>query len=241
MIYNSVLKTSSEVTLAKKRLKQMNLFSHHGSEKSWDTCKMIEIINIADRNCFILDVGCNGSPILPMLKRLGFRNLYGCDFLLKPKYNATFMKIVCRFYKREYLPIVEMYHDHAFNLSIQNLEKTSYPDHIFEYITSLSVIEHGVNISEYFREMARILKKGGYLLTSTDYWPEKIANTKTIISNNNPDKVFSKAEIDSLIEIADKYGLRLIEPIDYTYRDKVVNWKKTGLEYTFIFFGMRKD
>src|SRR5437867_435721 len=170
MVYNSVLKTSSEVTSAKRRLKEMNLFPHHGSEKSWDTCKMMEIMIGADRNCFILDVGCNASPILPMLKKLGFRNLYGCDFLLKPKFNASLMKIACRFYKKEYLPILQMYDDDAFNLSRQNLEKTNYNDNMFEYITSLSVIEHGVEISEYFREMARILKKGGYLLTSTDYW-----------------------------------------------------------------------
>lgn len=240
MKFNSVLKTHPEVDMAKKQLKEMGLFPHHGSEKSWDTCKMIQIINLADRNCVVLDVGCNGSPILPMLKRLGFRYLYGCDFLLQPKYNPTFMRIACRFYKNEYLPIVQMYRDDTINLSIQNLEKTDYPDDKFDYITSLSVIEHGVNINEYFREMARILKTGGYLLTSTDYWPEKIANTKNVISNNEPDNVFSRIEIESMIEVGEKYGLRLIEPMDYSYGEKVVRWKRTGLEYTFILFGMRK-
>ena len=237
---NSVLKTSLEIDLAKKRLKELNLFPHHGSEKSWDTFKVIEFIKAADKNSFILDVGCNGSPILPMLKILHFRNLYGCDFVLKPKYNATFMKIACRLYKKEYLPIVQMYHDDALNLSIQNLEETHYSDHMFDYITSLSVIEHGVNSDKYFKEMARILKKGGYLLTSTDYWPEKIANKKTIISKVNPDNVFSRSEVESMVRIADNYGLRLIEPIDYTYEDRVVSWKKTGLKYTFIFFVMKK-
>jgi SAM-dependent methyltransferase len=241
MTLNSVLKTSSEVALAKKELKEMKLFPHLALEKCWDACKMIKIINIADLNCRILDVGCNDSPILPMLKKLGFRNLYGCDLVLKPKHNAAFLKIVCRFYRREYLPIVQMYDDNAFNLSIQNLEKTNYPDNMFEYITSLSVIEHGINIDAYFREMARILKKGGYLLTSTDYWPEKITNTKTVYSKDIPDNVFCRAEIETMIEIGEKYGLRLIEPIDYTYKEKVVSWKETGLEYTFIFFGMKKE
>jgi SAM-dependent methyltransferase len=227
--------------MAKKQLKKIGLFPHHGSEKSWDTFKMIEIISAADRNSYILDVGCNGSPILPMLKRLGFRNLYGCDFVLRPRYNATFMKIACRFYKKDYLPIVQMYNDDEIKLSIQNLEKTNYPDNMFEFITSLSVIEHGVNINEYFKEMARILKNGRYLLTSTDYWPEKITNTKTVISNNLPDRVFCRDEIERIIKVGEEYGLRLIEPMDYTYKEKVVTWKKTGLEYTFIFFGMRKE
>ena len=88
--------------------------------------------------------------------------------------------------------------------------------------------------------MARILKTGGYLLTSTDYWPGKIANTKNVISNNEPDNVFSRIEIESMIEVGEKYGLRLIEPMDYSYGEKVVRWKRTGLEYTFILFGMRK-
>jgi SAM-dependent methyltransferase len=180
-----------------------------------------------------------------MLKRLGFTNLYGCDFVVKPRYNPTLVKMVVnmvyRFYKREYLPIVQMYYDNMFNLSIQNLEKTSYHDNIFDYVTSVSVIEHGVNIREYFREMSRVLKKGGCLLTSTDYWPDKITITNGMIPNEKPDNVFCKSEIESMVEIADKYGLRLIEPIDYIYEQKLVSWKKTGLDYTFIFFGMRKE
>jgi ubiquinone/menaquinone biosynthesis C-methylase UbiE len=180
-----------------------------------------------------------------MLKRLGFTNLYGCDFVVKPRYNPTLVKMVVnmvyRFYKSEYLPIVQMYYDNMFNLSIQNLEKTSYHDNIFDYVTSVSVIEHGVNISEYFREMSRVLKKGGCLLTSTDYWPEKITNTNDLITNEKLDNVFCRSEIESMVEIAEKYGLRLIEPIDYIYEEKLVSWEKTGLDYTFIFFGMRKE
>ncbi|HEY7757259.1 MAG TPA: hypothetical protein VIA08_03415, partial [Nitrososphaeraceae archaeon] len=112
MIYNSVLKNSSEINLARKRLEELGLFPHHGLQKSWDTNRMIEIINQADRDCNILDVGCHGSPILPMLKILGFTKLYGCDFMIKPRRSPTLVKlivnIVYRFYKREYLPIVQM-------------------------------------------------------------------------------------------------------------------------------------
>jgi SAM-dependent methyltransferase len=240
MSYNSVLKNSLEVKTAIAQLKKMGLFPHHGSEKSWDTFKMIEIIGKANPDAYVLDVGCNGSPILPMLRKLGFRNLYGCDFVLRPRYNATFMKIVCRFYKKEYLSIIQMYNDDLIKLSIQNLEKTNYSNNMFDFITSLSVIEHGVDIDEYFREMTRILKSGGYLLTSTDYWHEKITNARSVISNSEPDRVFCRDEIEEIIKVGESYGLKLIEPMDYTHGDKVVKWKKTGLDYTFIFFGMKK-
>jgi hypothetical protein len=67
---NTVLKTSSQVTEAKRHLKALDLFPHHDTIKSWDTYKMIDIIIKADRKSFILDVGCNDSPICPCLRDL---------------------------------------------------------------------------------------------------------------------------------------------------------------------------
>jgi hypothetical protein len=78
------------------------------------------------------------------------------------------------------------------------------------------------------------------LLTSTDYWLEKITNTKRVLSRGAPDKVFDRNEIENAIAIGKKSGLKLTEPIDYTHGDKVVHWKETGLDYTFIFFAMKK-
>ena len=238
--YNSVLRTYSEVAVAKKGLRALNLFLHHDPTKSWDTYKMIDMISKADRNSFVLDVGCNDSPILPMLKRLGFNNLYGCDLLLKPRYKFKFMNTMYSLYRKEYKPVIDMHHDKPLNLSIQNLEETNYQNNTFDFITSLSVIEHGVDVNKYFIEMSRILKKGGCLLTSTDYWPEKTINTKCVLSQGTPDKIFDRNEIEDLISIGEKSGLKLIEPMDYTHANKVVHSKQTGLDYTFIFFAMKK-
>jgi hypothetical protein len=83
MIYNSVLKNSYEVNYAINCLNSLGLFPHPDKVKSWDTYKMVDVISRGDRVSFILDVGCNCSPVMPMLKRLGFRNLYGCDLFLK--------------------------------------------------------------------------------------------------------------------------------------------------------------
>ena len=89
--YNSVLKNTSEVIDAKLGLQELRLFKHHCAIKSWDPYKMIKIISDAKRESFVLDVGCYESPILPMLKRLGFINLYGCDLVLKSvERNPTF-------------------------------------------------------------------------------------------------------------------------------------------------------
>jgi SAM-dependent methyltransferase len=248
MTYNSVLKNIFEVREAERGLQELRLFRHHSQIKSWDTYKMIKMINGANRESFVLDVGCYESPILPMLKRLGFINLYGCDLVLKSSSdcnqnftnnnnnNSSSFK-----YHEDYEPIAKMYNDKSYKLSIKNLEDTEYRDQMFDYVTSLSVIEHGVNIEKYFREMSRIIKSNGYLLTSTDYWPDKLVNNKNILSKGTPDNIFSKDEIENLVEIAEKNGLKLIEPIDFKYKDKVVRWNSIGLDFTFIFFAMRKE
>jgi SAM-dependent methyltransferase len=247
MGYNSVLKTTSEVIEAEQGLHRLRLFRHHSQIKSWDTYKMIKKISSANRESFVLDVGCYESPILPMLKRLGFTNLYGCDLVLKsssdcnPSFTNNNNNNNSFKYHEDYEPIAKMYSDKSYQLSIRNLEDTKYKDQMFDYVTSLSVIEHGVNIEKYFREMSRIIKSNGYLLTSTDYWPDKLVNNKNVLSKGTPDNIFSRDEIEKLVEVADKNGLKLIEPIDFEYKDKVVRWNSIDLDFTFIFFAMRKD
>jgi len=171
-------------------------------------------------------VECNGSPILPLLRRLGFTNLYGCDLFLKEEISAA----------------IELYK--TFHISIQDLEKTEYQNNTFDFVTSLSVIEHGINIQNYFKEMNRIIKKDGLLLTSTDYWPDKIVNLVNTDVNpkNSPDNIFSRREIEEdVISIAERNGFLLKEPIDFTYGEKVIHWNDTCLDYTFIFFALSKN
>jgi len=50
-------------------------------------------------------------------------------------------------------------------------------------------------------------------LTSTDYWSDKLVNNKNVLSKGTPDNIFSRDEIEKLVEVADKNGLKLIEPI----------------------------
>lgn len=239
MIHNSVLKNSYEVNYAIDRLDSLGLFPHPDRVKSWDAYKMVDIINKADRDSLILDVGCNCSPIMSMLKILGFKNLYGCDLFPRSMHYTSMEGD----YSLNTL-ITEIYEDQTFNISVQDLEKTNFNDNMFDFITSLSVIEHGVNNQNYFKEMNRILKKDGILLTSTDYWPDKILNKVKTEYNpkHNPDNIFSMEEIKTnIIKTAEQYGFVLTEPIDFTYEDKVVHWDTTGLDYTFIFFALKKD
>ncbi len=212
-----------EVNEAIDYLHSEHLFPHPDRSKSWDTSKIIHIINKADKGSFILDVGCNTCPVLSMLSRLGFKELYGCDLYISS--SSKSQSEMCEFKQ--------------YNLSIQNLENTNYRNNMFDYITSLSVIEHGINIEKYFKEMNRILKKGGMLLTSTDYWQNKTSTMNSCLFGL-PDIIFSMDEINDIINSSEKNGFELIEPIDFTCKDKVVRWEPSGIELTFLFFALKK-
>src|SRR5688572_15242327 len=119
MTYNSVLKNTFEVIEAEQGLQELQLFRHHCPIKSWDTYKMIKMISVAKRESFVLDVGCYESPILPMLKRLGFTNLYGCDLVLKssdcnPNFNNNNNNNSSFKYHEDYEPIAKMYTDKSY-------------------------------------------------------------------------------------------------------------------------------
>jgi len=118
MIYNSVLKNSYEVNFAIDRLDSLGLFPHPDRVKSWDTYRIVNLVSRADRVSFILDVGCNCSPIMPILKRLGFKNLYGCDLLLK-NIDYTLMQVDYSLNR----PITEIYEDNTFNFRFKILKK----------------------------------------------------------------------------------------------------------------------
>jgi ubiquinone/menaquinone biosynthesis C-methylase UbiE len=122
-----------------------------------------------------------------------------------------------------------------------DLTQTPYKDGQFDCITSLSVIEHGVDLESYFKEMSRILKSGGVILTSTDYWPDKIQtqDVPRTMTFGLPWNIFSKREIIELISISERHGFKLLIPLEYTATERVVHY--LGKAYTFIVFGLEKQ
>jgi len=54
-------------------------------------------------------------------------------------------------------------------------------------------------------------------------------------------RVFTRRNIEELVSMAQEYGLELIEPIDFSYKDKIVYWKRIDKRFTYIFFILRKE
>lgn len=216
--HNAVLQTKKEVTLSKEQVSSINLPLNGDDPKNWDSLAALDcIVANTDRNSRILDAGAEiYSTILPWLALLGYRNLFGN--------NLVFDKTIKR---------------GSIIYQPGDLTKTEFEAGSFDAISCISVIEHGVDLNAYLVEMHRLLKPGGVLITSTDYWADKI-DAKGKEFYGVPVKIFDKNEILTLFEAAKSIGFELTSEIDLTCNEKAVHWKAVSLDYTFIVFSMRK-
>jgi len=211
---NTTLKNREDVNLAIKIIKASNLNLHNVPEKNWDSLIALKIITQnTNSSAKILDAGGERvSLILFWLYQLGFSNLKCMNLLFEKRMKRG---------KIEFIP--------------GDLTMTNFPNNYFDIITCISVIE-----VKYFKEMNRILKKGGLLITSTDYWENKI-ETDGNLAFNNPISIFDKESAKRLLNIAYNSNFGLYGPeIDLSCQEKVVNWKRFKLEYTFLIFCLQK-
>lgn len=219
---NTALKCEDEVTLAKKGLDAVGAKRHGTDWKNWD---LWDFQNIIVKNVpvdgRVLDVGCASNPLLYNLAELGYKNLHGIDIGFPP--GSAHLH-----------PDVEIQYEDG------DLTRTKFPFQHFDAISSLSVLEHGIDFDEYLREMSRILKPGGLLLTSTDFWPKKVRTwnvprTKTFGTSWN---ILDEDDVDRFVYLASRWGLYQTGRLDVSVGDKVVKWG--GKEYTFLSLALRK-
>jgi SAM-dependent methyltransferase len=211
---NRVLQSDAEWRDATSKAIQLHLPRHRANEKNWDHLAAVyAIAGATEKSARILDAGAElYSNVLPALFACGYRNLYGI--------NLSFVDRARRGPIR-YLP--------------GDITRTEFPDCFFDAVTCMSVIEHGVPIEAYFREMFRILRPGGILITSTDYYPEPI-DTAGKIAHGAPIKIFSKAEVEKMLDLAYACGLKPTAKIDLDCAGRPLHWGQFNLDFTFIIF-----
>jgi len=215
---NAVLRTDAEAEAATAEIARLGLPSHPDKAKNWDTLVALSVVLGSTRpSDRILDAGASYySTLLPILARYRYTHLDACNLEFRqPKTRGSI------------------------NYRYGDLTATDYPSGAFGSITCLSVIEHGVDQTAYFKEMARLLRPGGTLVTSTDYWSEPI-DTNGLVAYNTPVRVFTPADILASVEIAKSHGLEPTGPLDLSCQDRVVTWPRFGLQYTFMVFTLRK-
>lgn len=200
---------------------QLKLPLHNDHSKNWDAGLAFNfIINQGNEKSRILDAGsAYYGIILLWLRAFGFKNLKGCDLVYQKPYKTN-------------------------NIVFENrdLHHTGYDSEHFDFVTCLSVIEHGVRIEDYLREMYRLLKPGGFLITSTDYWAEKIQTSGIYPYGKafGEMKIFTPEDIKDLVSTANTIGFSLVDDITYETSSPIVTWDRIGLSYTYMFFILQK-
>jgi SAM-dependent methyltransferase len=217
---NAALQTRAEVEDFCARSERLNIATHPDRPKNWDNLKA----HLFAREHFtpdarILDAGADREPtsvFLPGLRDAGYQNLFGMNLI--------------------YAKDRERHRDITYIRG--DVTHTPFEDNYFDLITCLSVIEHGVNLRGYFQEAHRILKPGGVLITSTDYWPAKIVNDRGVEVFGVPVQILSHEEIIASLQLARRFRLEPVSPFDPSVHEKTISW--AGFDYTFVLLTLTK-
>lgn len=215
---NMVLQTKSEWEEALREVKRLRLPPHIGPPKNWDSLAALNcILKRTRQDAVILDAGGEKySQILPWLYLYGYRNLW-CQ-------NLAFKR------SARWGPI---------RFEPGDVTRTQFEPESLDVITCLSVIEHGVPLQAFFREASRILKPGGLLIVSTDYYATPI-DTGGVRAFDAPIRIFNAEDVRSALEIAGESGLHPTTELRLECEGKPVRWKEFSLDFSYLLVTLQK-
>lgn len=209
---NKFLQTRSEIDICTKYLQENGLEESGISAKNWEVSQIIPYMK--DGNW--IDLGSAGGVVLQNLVK---KNISGLKVGIDLAYEENHLKA------------------NGIDLIKGDLMNVPFPDSFFNFITSLSVLEHQVDFEKFAHECSRLLSKGGTLFISCDYWPEKYDTSKTKLYSLDWN-ILSKEDLLELITILHEHGLEITSEIDWTLQDAVINPAYCspcpGVEYTFF-------
>lgn len=208
-----VLQNWQEIKVATSEIERMELPLHLDFHKNWDHLLLYNAIATQDKQITIIDLGCGECCTLNFLAALGFKNLHGIDLNLEQNSNA------------------------AYTLYQGNLTQSPLTSGSCDVVISVSVIEHGVDLSAFLVEASRLLKTGGLLVVTTDYWQEYIEIDRSIKPFGLEWKIFCQADIEQLIELARKNNLVLEQNGNIpASSERAIAWYDYNYTFIALFF-----
>ncbi len=197
---NAALRGEAAIAEAASMMAEVGLPPHPDRPKCWDG--FLAALHAADstaRDVPILDAGAERySTFLPGLRQLGFTDLTGINTVFTAPGEH-----------------------HGIRLLPGDITGSTLPAAHYGFIACLSVIEHGVDLAAFFAEQARLLRPGGHLFVSCDYW-ETPVDTAGLSAYGTPIHIFTRPELEAAIALAETVGLRLVGPSNLACVDKAV-------------------
>ena len=188
------LHSRSEVRACTAYLNSHGYISHRLACKDWDLANILGDLSDGD----LLDAGSSDSFLLRNAARKGLQGRkYGIDL------------------QRPDVPVDDV------TYVIGDLVHTGFPDGEFQNITCLSVIEHGLDFNAFAREVSRLLKSGGRLYVSFDYWTPKIVSRLRLFGV--PWNILDQSDVQRLIDKCRTHHLVVADTIDWSLKKPVIN------------------
>jgi SAM-dependent methyltransferase len=209
-----ILRDRAQISEASSLLKGMGVSGNPICEcKDWDMAHVLPRLSHGN----LLDMGCQGSPLLGNAETIGIvGEKIGIDLVPLPQ-------------------------RHGITLVQGDMTKTNFPSEHFDYITCLSVVEHGVNIKDFSKECSRLLRPGGKLFLTFDYWNPKIHTNMTLFGA--PWNIFCKEDAEFVIHETESNGMAMVVPMNWTQGNPVIRpgYHSPGsVSYSFGILEMEK-
>lgn len=204
---------------------------HDTMQKNWDHYELITLIKAFPKSAKILDMGSGHGFTLKLLHALGFENISGIDYELPPRWRLERLKSL---FGKTFSPYSVI---QAGDLCNTRITSGSY-----DFITCISVIEHGVDVEAFVKEASRLLQPRGEMWVTFDYWEPACDNSIDEVKIFGlPWNIFDRKKVEQMIDAAHKHGLELkdatasIPPC----RDKTLDYY--GKQYTFMGIAFKKN
>jgi SAM-dependent methyltransferase len=225
-----VLQDWSEVGDSVLSIQRLGLPLHQTAQKNWDHALLLNALASVSHDSAIIDLGCDEGFTLNFLKLAGYQNLYGLDLSISWRARATQLARMWR--RRSLKP--------PYHLRRASITQTPFEAGRFAAAVSVSTIEHGVDKPAFLEEAARILKPGGLLFVTTDYWQERTPVPEDFRAFGQTWEIACRDDIAQFLKSAAAVGLSPragceIPPCS----QRTVHWGDA--DYTFIAMLFRRD
>ncbi len=193
---NKFLQSRADIDDATRHMEQNGFVCSGISAKNWEIFQVIPYF----RNGNWLDMGSDGGVVL--------------DNLVKENIQGKKVGID--------LAYIESGSRNGIDYIKGDLMNVPLPDGSFDFITSLSVIEHEVDFEKFAKETARLLAKGGNLFVSFDYWAPKPVYEKRKLYKLDWN-ILDDGDVLALVDELEAEGLEITGDIDWRTNEAVIN------------------